>query len=366
MNIDCEQRGARLAVRLITAKNESCGTFITPFIPGKYRPTPIRNNGTRYKWTLDYDPQGGEGNGRMTFTFHGDAPKPGALESDDAPEMQMREIRSHFPDATTFVVDLPQGFKQHGTAFDHFGLMNMMKPGGSAAIYFDDLEYAGRSQDFSRDPSWDAVGNRASYQAKDVGGAHNFGFSNSSYAGGNPGEVGGTFWRGGKYAYYADHVGPLSLEDRLEARGKVILMVGAPDADMFLGWFNGASKDEPPVEAGHFLGVHVGGPTRVGHYFQPALTTANGVKAQSRAGPLLSQGKVQNWSLIYDPTADGGNGAIHVTLDEDSVTLPLKKEIKAQGAKFDRFGLFTATSGGQMVKIYLDDLKYTATAARTQ
>src|SRR5262249_9614690 len=45
MHMDCERRGARLAVRLITGKNQSCGTFITPFIPGKFRPTPIRNDG---------------------------------------------------------------------------------------------------------------------------------------------------------------------------------------------------------------------------------------------------------------------------------------------------------------------------------
>ena len=51
-----ENSGARLAVRLITAKNQSCGTFIPPFIPGKFRPTAIRNDGTRYTWKLDYDP----------------------------------------------------------------------------------------------------------------------------------------------------------------------------------------------------------------------------------------------------------------------------------------------------------------------
>jgi len=44
----------------------------------------------------------------------------------------------------------------------------------------------------------------------------------------------------------------------------------------------------------------------------------------------------------------------------DSVTLALKPGQKAQGASLDRFGLFTSTAGGQMVKIYLDDLTYTA------
>jgi hypothetical protein len=33
-------------VRLISGTNKSCGTFVTPFVPGKFRPTPIRNDGT--------------------------------------------------------------------------------------------------------------------------------------------------------------------------------------------------------------------------------------------------------------------------------------------------------------------------------
>src|SRR5262245_6141312 len=292
MNVDCERGGARLAVRLITAKNQSCGTFVTPFIPGKFRPTPIRNDGTRYQWTLDYDPQGAGGRGQFKFTFRGDAPKQGEFSKAKIPDSHKEEARRRFPDVTEFTVDLPEGYRKQGTTFDHFGLMNMMKPGGWMNIYFDDLHYLGRAQDFSQDPKWDASGNRATYQSKDVAGAHDFGFSPTNHAGGKAGEVGGTFWRSGKYAYYADKVGPLTLDDRLEASGKVVLKVGAPDSDMFLGWFNSANKSEPPTQAGHFLGVHVGGPTRVGHYFHPSLATAKGATAQAPGGPVLAPGKV--------------------------------------------------------------------------
>jgi hypothetical protein len=69
---------------------------------------------------------------------------------------------------------------------------------------------------------------------------------------------------------------------------------------------------------------------------------------------------VQEWSLVYDPTAEGGTGAVTVTLDKESVTLALPKGIQAQGARFDRFGVFTSNIGGQIVRLYLDDLKYTA------
>jgi len=43
LHIGTENGGGRLAVRLITARNESCGTFVTPFIPGHFRPTPVLN-----------------------------------------------------------------------------------------------------------------------------------------------------------------------------------------------------------------------------------------------------------------------------------------------------------------------------------
>src|SRR5437016_4158299 len=70
MHLDSEHTGSRLAVRLITGQNQSCGTFITPFIPGKFRPTPLRNDGTRYTWTLDYDSEAASGRGQFTYTIH--------------------------------------------------------------------------------------------------------------------------------------------------------------------------------------------------------------------------------------------------------------------------------------------------------
>jgi hypothetical protein len=129
---------------------------------------------------------------------------------------------------------------------------------------------------------------------------------------------------------------------------------------MHIGWFNSASKDDNSEPPRNFLGIHVGGPTRIGHYFNPEFVTSAGSHGKVDQGPVLTPGKVFNWSLVYDPAAAGGNGELRVTLDGESVTLPLKPGQKAEGAKLDRFGLFTSTTGGQMVKIYLDDLKYTA------
>lgn len=363
MNFDGEPTGARLAVRMINSANKSCGTFVTPFIPGKFRPTPIKLDGTRYSWTLTYDPAANDGNGQFQFTIrsHGTGPEP--LEAKrlpiTMPETHRKEALSRFPNTLTFTVDLPPGFKTENAAFDRFGLLNMTKPGNPMIIYFADLQHDGIVEDFAKRPSWLGAHNRQTLYNVPAG-SHNFGFSPTSFAGGKPGEAGGDFWRTGKYAYYADRVGPLSLNDRLEASGRVVLKVGAPDSDMYLGWFSSADKEHPPAESGNFIGIHVGGPTRVGHYFHPMLATAKGTRAKTEQGPVLVPGKEYAWSLIYDPHAAGGNGDVRVTLGSESVTMTLKRGVKEQGAHLERFGLFTSNIGGQLVRMFVDDLKYTA------
>jgi len=341
LDFDGEGSGARLAVRMINGSNKSCGTFITPFIPGKYRPTPIKKDGTRYTWKLEYDPDANAGKGRFTFTIKSDSSKPEEFEGKE------------------FAVDLPDGFKKDGATFNRFGLMNMMKPGGTMTIYFADL-HEGKTENLANDPGWEGLGNRESYQELDQVGAHDFGYSpDTHFAGGAPGEVGGKFWRSGNYGYYADRIGLLTLSNRLEARGKVVLLVGAPDSDMYLGWFNSAAKSESPVASENFLGIHVGGPTRVGHYFQPAYATAKGTRGGAKNGPVLVPNRVYEWSFLYEPEGNGGEGSIKVTLGDESVTVDLR-EHKGESAAFDRFGLFTSNIGGQLLKIYLDDLKYSA------
>jgi len=349
---------------LLTGSNQGCGTFITPYLPGKYRTTPLKLDGTRYHWTLDYEPQAAGGNGRFTFSLRSDDH---AVETLDArlTKAAREETLSRFPHTTSFSVELPPGMRKEGATFDRFGLINNMKSGGAVTVFFDDLQYNGQTQDFSADHGWAGAGNRETFEDREVFGAHDFGYSaKTSHAGGTAGEIGGSLWRCGTLGYYADRVGPLSLERRLEARGRVKLITAGPDSDIALGWFSSAGKDRDPEAAGHFLGIHVGGPTRIGHYFNPSFTTAKGTRGKMDEGPVLTQGKVFDWSLIYDPTANGGNGEMRVTLGKESVTLALQPGQKAEGASLDRFGLFNSTDGGQMVKIYLDDLKYTSDIPR--
>jgi hypothetical protein len=356
--------GARLTLRLVTGTNHACGTKVTPWEvdktqpPGqrKTRPPEINTDGTRYTWTLDYDPKAGDGNGQMQFTIKGDSKTPHEFEG------------------KTFTVVLPKGYKEQDTTFDRFGMWNKPKGGNPMTIYFDDVQYDGKTEDFSKDPGWIAVGNDAHFEDREQGGAHDFGFSaKTQFAGGTAGEVGGKMWRSGVYGYYADKVGPLCLADRLEASGKVVLTVGSQDSGMYIGWFNSAEKEISPNQAGNFVGVKVGGPTKAGHYFLPAYATARPkeskieivgqhpekVSVESKTGPVFVPEKVYDWKLIYNPAGNGGKGTVTATLGGESVTLNLKDGDQAKGASFDRFGLFTSHIGGSFVRIYFDDLKYT-------
>jgi hypothetical protein len=364
-----EGSGARLTLQLVTDKNQACGTKVTPWVVDKtkprgegrkFRPTSIKNDGTRYAWTLNYDPEANAGQGQIQFTIRSDSSTPAEFEK------------------KTFTVALPNGYKDHGSVFDRFGLMNSEKGGNSLTIHFDDLQYDGKAENFSKDPKWIGMDNDARFEDRKQGGTHDFGFSaQTSHAGGSPGEIGGMMWRSGIFGYYADRVGPLTLTNRLEARGRVVLTAAPPDSGMYLGWFNSAEKENAPTQTGNFVGIKIGGPTRVGHYFVPAYATTKKARIETNTGrehpkritversegPVLVPEKTFDWSLIYDPLGNNGKGLLKATLGDQSVALPLKNGDKELGATLDRFGLFTTHIGGSYVNIYFDDLAYTSSCA---
>ena len=249
------------------------------------------------------------------------------------------------------MVDLPAGYKAEGATFDRFGLMNMMKNGGAATIFFDDVTWNGQLQDFSKDPGWKESGNRNRYQDRELVGAHDFGWSaDTNHAGGKPGEIGGSLWRSGKPAWYAAKVGPFKKGQRLEARGKAQLVTAGPDSDMYIGWF-GERAEGSPADEGAFIGVHVGGPTRIGHYFMPRIVDAKGERLMLESAPIMSLGKAQDVAAQAQPktvTLDGKTAVMKVPANRAPALDPL-----------NRFGLCTSSIGGQAVKIYFDDLEAT-------
>ena len=131
----------------------------------------------------------------------------------------------------------------------------------------------------------------------------------------------------------------------------------------FIGFLHSKSREGAPGELKNALGVFLEGPGRVGHYFRPVSATKLGTVADPREGPILLQdGKPRKWRMEYDPAGNDEKGVVHVTIDGATAKLLLPDMHKTEGAQFDRFGLATLRVGGSHVKIFLDDLQYTAKA----
>jgi hypothetical protein len=291
---------------------------------------------------------------------------------------------------------------------DRFGIFNFQlygrhwefydneSTGTSSEFYLGDLTVNGVKIDLSKDPAWEGIGNRVSFVDGDFHGRHNFGYSQTNWAGKQSGEIGGTIWRNEiidpLHAYYADPVGTLTLDDPISFSGELVFVDGATDGDVQIGFFNaeqrkavftGGNRDYPPnlaeqkgarnkihlgfdkrgVDIGGIMGFTIGGPTRVGYYFaaqcKPTAQTGRAVN-----GPVIHPDKRRrHFTFDYDPRANDGVGRMVCKLDEETFALDLTREMRAAGATFTHFGISSIRVGGKWVTVYLDDVTYTARRA---
>jgi len=199
------------------------------------------------------------------------------------------------------------------------------------------------SNNFDVDPQWHAVNNRTAPQ--------NFGYTNTSFAGGSPGEIGGTVTRDSTLAFYADNLGPiLSLEDPLFMSGLIKEIPAGSSSHIQLGWFRASTASHPPTS---YLGLEL---SNSGIYIGFA----------DNNGPLLDiltsvpAGGLTSFSLSYDPNA-GANGRITFVGNGSSTTAyDLTATERSDGATFDHFGLFNVTVDGNPAQVFVDNLIYTA------
>lgn len=302
---------------------------------------PFPADGTVHEWSLTYDPDAAKGLGEITFVL----------------------------DGQSYVIVLKEGHKADGVIFNRFGIMNVQTTGDGIEAFFDDLVIDGDKHAFSSDPNWEARGNRIEFADRVRRPWHDFGYAETTHAGGDkPGEIGGVIWRGGEAASYADKVGPFNLEDPLHASGTIAFTAGTSDSGTYIGFFNAESHRAPRGETEHapnMLAIAIEGPSRVGHYFRPGYRDGRAEGGFKNIGPVIQpDGKKHTWSLDYDPRGADGNGRITARLDDHVQEMDLKPGTKKAEAAFDRFGLFNMNRGGSFVEVWLDDLKYTARKTR--
>jgi hypothetical protein len=310
-----------------------------------------------HAWSLAYDPNGNNGGGTITATV----------------------------DGHKTVTHLDPGHKLDGATFNRFGLLNVMKHADdSAEFWIGDITINGEKQDLTRDPAWDAVGNRRRYESRDDRPYSDYGFSETHFAGGKAsGELGGLIFRGdirlpdGVNCYGDRLPDELSLEKPLKASGKIVFRRGVQDSSTLIGFFNvplsvtidpnapKSPRSWTDYLPKNFFGVAIKGPAREGYFFHPTYRLdgdeggGNPGNAIANCPRLNPDGIAREWSFEYSPADAGGKGQVTVTLNGQSATLDLNDGHKTAGARFNRFGIVSNWVDGNGQVVYLDDLTYT-------
>ncbi len=296
---------------------------------------PEQADSTVHTWSLTYDPDSADSNGKITFVI----------------------------DGVTYTAPLAPGHKADGATFNRFGMVNMQVAGKGMNVYLDDLSIDGESYDFTDDPAWEENRNRITFDDSEIRPYHNFGWSQTNHAGGTLGEIGGLIWRADERkpeqaGYYADRIGHLTMEDTLEASGKIAMLRASADSAVLIGWFNSETYIGAPPS--NFVGIMVEGPSRIGHYFRPVYANAKSQHEIMKTGPVIKPSRTAHqWRLAYAPDANNGDGQVTVTFNDETVSLNLKPDARAGGAVFDRFGILSFQRGGHFVDVYFDNVSYT-------
>ncbi len=278
----------------------------------------------------------------------------------------------------TMVATLDPAHRLDGASFDHFGLLNVNKSYDSPGqIWLDNVSINGSAPDpFNTNPGWDVLRNNTTYSSANVRFRFNFGYSATNNAkGAKSGEMGGDLFRGDSrqastMAYYGDRLDEtLTLNNPLAASGKVSFHRGVSDSTTHIGFFHSTdsvrvSESQASSVPENFLGVTIEGPSSEGFNFYPTYglnTEAQGSGGNRGPNPpyIYPDGSSHNWSLSYDPAANGGLGAIFIMLDGQAGTMLLRPGDKEDGAHFDRFGIITTHIDGNGQTVYFDDLTYT-------
>jgi hypothetical protein len=231
------------------------------------------------------------------------------------------------------------------------------------------LSYASaeeRTQHFNRDPSWEGHNNRLPVEPRTV--RQDFGYSLTSHTGEKLGEIGGFITAAAEPAYYAKKLQPKTFDDALSASG-TLTSDGRP-LHVLIGFFNSDTLNE--WRTPNSICLRISGRGDVVYAWLEYATQrwrAGGDKPigfptmrDPKTGKIRLQGFAakearHRWSLQYDPNGNNSRGVLTATIDDTQSVCHLAEGHKADGARFNRFGLLnvmkSAARGGE---IWLGDL----------
>lgn len=216
-------------------------------------------------------------------------------------------------------------------------------------------------ESFDRDPGWTGRNHRP--DPKDcIETVQDFGFSSTRNAGGAVGEIGGTVSRSITPASCARRIATRTLDERLQASGRLAVTACEGGSGLLVGWFHSSSRGWRTPNSLAFRIDGDGGGFRVFFEYGTRGWQTGGGQAfegeyqKGRAGFIPAGGASHPWSLEYDPEAAGGAGEITFTLDGVSHRAELAPGHRQEGASFDRFGILNQQTAGSHLTLWLDDL----------
>ena len=226
-------------------------------------------------------------------------------------------------------------------------------------IYSGEMLARERHESFDSNPAerWEGSNNRP--RSSPVVIKQDFGYSHSKNASRTLGEVGGLIAPAGELAHCGKRLSSLTLNDHFSASGTMVVKKGG--GNTLLGFYNPATANEWRTAntlvfrvngRGEFFHVHVEYTTQ--KWRAGASVIGRVDQKADRVYPVeISSGDtVYPWSLEYDPAGNAGSGSISATFGTDKAICTLAAEHRADGAKFDHFGILnvmkSADGGGEM------------------
>jgi hypothetical protein len=156
---------------------------------------------------------------------------------------------------------------------------------------------------------------------------------------------------------------PKSLDDELHASGVLVVPAASGGSGVMIGWFAAPPLSWRTPNSLAFRIDGNGGTFWMFYEYGTSRWRTGGRGAfegeeyqTTRTPPFPADGKPHRWSLDYDPAGAGGRGKINFRVDEREYRLEVAEGHRADGARFDHFGVWNVQAPGDQLELYLDDL----------
>ena len=210
-----------------------------------------------------------------------------------------------------------------------------------------------READLTRDPQWEAFRNRLLPDKTRVT-RQDFGWRD--------GRIGGWIQRSLTPASYSRPVAPRTFETPMRVSGKFSVHKDHGGTGVLFGWFHESSRGWRTPNSLAFRLDGNGGKYWVFYEYGTRNGRAGGGGCfegeryqTTRTKPFLADGTEHAWQLAYEPRP-GGDGLVTFTLDGTAHSIVMPAAHRAEGAEFNRFGVWNQQTSGDGMEAWFTEL----------